>query len=190
MNIDAAGPRVEIGSTWYAARVRAALQHRGQAPAARPCLRRAGCLAVEFRTHVMNQASRRAIERPRRAPRRHPAPSPAPRGRLPTRHLRLQHRRAGLADRARPPHLAAREAARGDCSSEVDAGSREDCSNAARPAAPPAARSDADTSPRRDRPAGAGRSRRRSNRTSAAWEGPFVRRFHDVDRSPRANVPR
>jgi RimJ/RimL family protein N-acetyltransferase len=64
MNIDAAGPRVEIGSTWYAARVQRTLLNT---EAKRLLLAHAfeglGCLAVEFRTHFMNHASRRAIER-------------------------------------------------------------------------------------------------------------------------------
>lgn len=64
MNIEAAGPRVEIGSTWYAARVQRTLLNT---EAKRLLLTHAfdglGCHAVEFRTHVMNHASRRAIER-------------------------------------------------------------------------------------------------------------------------------
>lgn len=64
MNIEPAGPRLEIGSTWYAARVRRTPLNT---EAKRLLLAHAfdglGCLAVEFRTHVMNHASRRAIER-------------------------------------------------------------------------------------------------------------------------------
>lgn len=64
MNIDARNRRLEIGSTW----LRAAAQ-RG--PVNTTCkfllLRHAfdqlGCIAVEFRTHVMNRQSRAAIER-------------------------------------------------------------------------------------------------------------------------------
>ena len=64
MNIDAANRRVEIGSTWY----RTAVQ-RG--PLNTECKRMLlghafeslDCIAVEFRTHVFNHASRRAIER-------------------------------------------------------------------------------------------------------------------------------
>ena len=64
MNIDAAGPRVEIGSTWYAARVqRSPLNTEAKRLLLGHAFETLGCLAVEFRTHVMNQASRRAIER-------------------------------------------------------------------------------------------------------------------------------
>ncbi len=64
MNVDAAHQRVEIGSTWYAARVQ-------RTPLNTECKRlllgRAfdalGCIAVEFRTHRFNLQSRRAIER-------------------------------------------------------------------------------------------------------------------------------
>ncbi|PWK60731.1 GNAT family N-acetyltransferase [Roseicyclus mahoneyensis] len=64
MHIDHATPRVEIGSTWLAASVQ-----RGplNTEAKRLMLGHAfevwGCLAVEFRTHRLNQQSRRAIER-------------------------------------------------------------------------------------------------------------------------------
>ncbi len=64
MNVDAAGPRVEIGSTWYAARVqRTHLNTEAKRLLLGHAFEALGCLAVEFRTHVMNQASRRAIER-------------------------------------------------------------------------------------------------------------------------------
>ncbi len=64
MNVDAANKRVEIGSTWYAARVQ-----RG--PLNTECKRlllthafdTLKCIAVEFRTHRFNMQSRRAIER-------------------------------------------------------------------------------------------------------------------------------
>jgi RimJ/RimL family protein N-acetyltransferase len=64
MNVDALHKRVEIGSTWTAARLQ-----RG--PFNTECklllLGRAfetlDCIAVEFRTHFFNQQSRRAIER-------------------------------------------------------------------------------------------------------------------------------
>lgn len=64
MHIDAAAPRVEIGSTWLSAGVQ-----RGplNTEAKRLMLAQAfdvwGCLAVEFRTHRLNTQSRRAIER-------------------------------------------------------------------------------------------------------------------------------
>lgn len=64
MNIDAASPRVEIGSTWY----RKAVQRTGVNTECKLLLlahafEGLACIAVEFRTHVMNQQSRRAIER-------------------------------------------------------------------------------------------------------------------------------
>jgi RimJ/RimL family protein N-acetyltransferase len=64
MNIDTAGLRVEIGSTWYAARVqRTLLNTEAKLLLLAHAFDRLGCLAVEFRTHFMNHASRRAIER-------------------------------------------------------------------------------------------------------------------------------
>lgn len=64
MNIDATHRRVEIGSTWYAQRVQ-------RTPLNTACKRlllahafdTLDCIAVEFRTHRFNTASRRAIER-------------------------------------------------------------------------------------------------------------------------------
>jgi RimJ/RimL family protein N-acetyltransferase len=64
LNVDAAGPRVEIGSTWYTARVqRTPLNTEAKLLLLSHAFDRLGCLAVEFRTHFMNHASRRAIER-------------------------------------------------------------------------------------------------------------------------------
>ena len=64
MNIDAAGPRVEIGSTWYARRVqRSPLNTEAKRLLLAHAFETLGCLAVELRTHVLNQQSRRAIER-------------------------------------------------------------------------------------------------------------------------------
>jgi RimJ/RimL family protein N-acetyltransferase len=64
MNIDTAAPRVEIGSTWYAAHVqRTPLNTEAKFLLLAHAFDRLGCLAVEFRTHFMNQQSRRAIER-------------------------------------------------------------------------------------------------------------------------------
>ncbi|GAN68361.1 GNAT family N-acetyltransferase [Acetobacter orleanensis] len=64
MNIDKAGPRVEIGSTWYAASVqRTALNTEAKQLLLSYAFETLGCLAVELRTHVLNQRSRRAIER-------------------------------------------------------------------------------------------------------------------------------
>jgi len=64
MNIDAATPRVEIGSTWNAA----SAHGTGTNPDSKLLLLRhafetLGCPAVEFRTHWLNQQSREAIAR-------------------------------------------------------------------------------------------------------------------------------
>jgi len=64
MNIDAAGPRVEIGSTWYAQSVqRTPLNTEAKLLLLGHAFEHLGCLAVEFRTHFFNHQSRRAIER-------------------------------------------------------------------------------------------------------------------------------
>ncbi|GBQ79387.1 GCN5-related N-acetyltransferase [Gluconacetobacter johannae DSM 13595] len=64
MNIDIAGPRVEIGSTWYARAVqRTALNTEAKLLLLGHAFDHLDCLAVELRTHVLNQRSRRAIER-------------------------------------------------------------------------------------------------------------------------------
>ena len=64
LNIDAANHRLEIGSTW----LRNSAQRSGINTAAKLLLlthafEELHCHAVEFRTHVYNQSSRRAIER-------------------------------------------------------------------------------------------------------------------------------
>ena len=63
MNVDAAHRRVEVGSTWY----RRSVQGTGLNTQAKLLLLTHAfdvldCIAVEFRTHVLNAASRRAIE--------------------------------------------------------------------------------------------------------------------------------
>jgi len=64
MNIDAVNRRVEIGSTWYAARVqRTALNTECKLLLLTHAFETLGCIAVEFRTHSFNRASRRGIER-------------------------------------------------------------------------------------------------------------------------------
>lgn len=64
MNIDATHRRVEIGSTWYAARVqRTALNTACKWLLLTHAFDTLDCIAVEFRTHRLNTASRRAIER-------------------------------------------------------------------------------------------------------------------------------
>ena len=64
MNIDAPNRRVEIGSTWYAQRVqRSALNTQCKLLLLTHAFERLDCIAVEFRTHFFNRASRRGIER-------------------------------------------------------------------------------------------------------------------------------
>lgn len=64
MHVDAANRRVEIGSTWYAARVqRTALNTQCKRLLLAHAFETLDCIAVEFRTHRFNTASRRAIER-------------------------------------------------------------------------------------------------------------------------------
>ncbi|WP_448062390.1 GNAT family N-acetyltransferase [Cellulomonas hominis] len=64
MNVDAANRRVEIGSTWNAR----SAQRRGTNTESKLLLlghafEELGCIAVEFRTHWLNQQSRAAIAR-------------------------------------------------------------------------------------------------------------------------------
>jgi RimJ/RimL family protein N-acetyltransferase len=64
MNIDAPNRRLEIGSTWYAGRVqRTALNTECKLLLLAHAFDDLDCIAVEFRTHFFNRASRRAIER-------------------------------------------------------------------------------------------------------------------------------
>ncbi len=64
MNIDAKNRRVEIGSTWYAKRVqRTALNTDAKRLLLTHAFETLDCIAVEFRTHWMNQQSRDAIAR-------------------------------------------------------------------------------------------------------------------------------
>jgi len=64
MNVDPVHKRVEIGSTWYAARVqRTALNTECKWLLLTNAFDALGCIAVEFRTHRLNMQSRRAIER-------------------------------------------------------------------------------------------------------------------------------
>ncbi len=64
MNIDKANRRLEIGSTWYARAVqRTALNTEAKLLLLTHAFEDLGCVAVEFRTHFLNQQSRRAIER-------------------------------------------------------------------------------------------------------------------------------
>ncbi|MFD1694708.1 GNAT family N-acetyltransferase [Roseibium aestuarii] len=64
MNIDALNRRVEIGSTWYRKKVqRSPFNTECKLMLLRHAFEELSCIAVEFRTHFMNQQSRRAIER-------------------------------------------------------------------------------------------------------------------------------
>ena len=64
MNVDAVHQRVEIGSTWLAARVqRSAVNTECKRLLLGHAFEALQCIAVEFRTHRLNTASRRAIER-------------------------------------------------------------------------------------------------------------------------------
>ena len=64
MNIDSLHRRVEIGSTWYGAGAqRTGLNTECKLLLLRHAFDTLGCIAVEFRTHRLNSASRRAIER-------------------------------------------------------------------------------------------------------------------------------
>jgi RimJ/RimL family protein N-acetyltransferase len=64
MNIDATNRRVEIGSTWYRKSVqRSALNTEAKRLLLAHAFETLDCIAVEFRTHWFNHASRRGIER-------------------------------------------------------------------------------------------------------------------------------
>ena len=64
MNVDAVHKRVEIGSTWTAARMqRSPFNSECKLLLLGHAFETLGCIAVEFRTHFFNQQSRRAIER-------------------------------------------------------------------------------------------------------------------------------
>lgn len=64
MNIDAVNRRLEIGSTWYRnSAQRTAINTEAKRLLLAHAFERLDCIAVEFRTHVMNRESRRGIER-------------------------------------------------------------------------------------------------------------------------------
>lgn len=64
MNVDSVHRRVEIGSTWYRrSSQRTALNTEAKLLLLTHAFEKLDCIAVEFRTHVLNQPSRRAIER-------------------------------------------------------------------------------------------------------------------------------
>jgi RimJ/RimL family protein N-acetyltransferase len=64
MNVDAVNRRVEIGSTWYRASAqRSPLNTQCKLLLLQHAFEQLDCIAVEFRTHFFNHASRRGIER-------------------------------------------------------------------------------------------------------------------------------
>jgi RimJ/RimL family protein N-acetyltransferase len=64
LNIDAVNRRVEIGATWYRASTqRTPLNTEAKLLLLTHAFEAKSCIAVEFRTHFMNQQSRRGIER-------------------------------------------------------------------------------------------------------------------------------
>lgn len=64
MNIDAANRRLEIGSTWYRRSVqRSGINTECKLLLLSHAFEQLDCIAVEFRTHVINRQSRNAIER-------------------------------------------------------------------------------------------------------------------------------
>ena len=63
-NVDAANRRIEIGHTWYAKRAqRTAINTECKLLLLTHAFETLNCIAVEFRTHWFNQASRAAIAR-------------------------------------------------------------------------------------------------------------------------------
>jgi len=63
-NVDAPNRRLEIGHTWYAKRAqRTAINTECKLLLLAHAFETLACIAVEFRTHWFNHASRRAIER-------------------------------------------------------------------------------------------------------------------------------
>jgi N-acetyltransferase len=64
MHIDEPNRRLEIGSTWYRQRVqRSAVNTECKLMLLSYAFETLGCIAVEFRTHVLNHQSRAGIER-------------------------------------------------------------------------------------------------------------------------------
>ena len=64
MHIDAVNKRLEIGSTWYRKGVqRTAVNTEAKRILLGHAFEQLQCIAVEFRTHFLNQQSRRGIER-------------------------------------------------------------------------------------------------------------------------------
>ena len=64
LNLDAVNARVEIGATWYRKRVqRTEINTQSKLLLLTHAFETLDCIAVEFRTHFFNHASRRGIER-------------------------------------------------------------------------------------------------------------------------------
>ena len=64
LNVDAPNRRLEIGNTWYAASARrSGVNTETKLMMLRHAFEELNCVAVEFRTHFFNFASRTAIER-------------------------------------------------------------------------------------------------------------------------------
>ena len=64
MNVDAKNRRLEIGSTWYRKSVwRSGLNTQCKLLMLTHAFETMNCIAVEFRTHILNRQSRAAIER-------------------------------------------------------------------------------------------------------------------------------
>jgi N-acetyltransferase len=64
LNVDAANRRLEIGSTWYVTSARrSGVNSETKLLMLGHAFDELGCVAVEFRTHFFNSASRAAIER-------------------------------------------------------------------------------------------------------------------------------
>src|SRR5580704_189433 len=64
LNADAANRRLEIGATWYRrSRQRSGINTQCKLMLLAHAFDKLNCIAVEFRTHVLNHQSRRGIER-------------------------------------------------------------------------------------------------------------------------------
>ncbi|MEH6402361.1 MAG: GNAT family protein [Sneathiella sp.] len=64
MNVDSLNKRLEIGSTWYRKSVqRTGMNTRCKMLLLSHAFETLDCIAVEFRTHILNAQSRKAIER-------------------------------------------------------------------------------------------------------------------------------
>ena len=114
-NVDAANRRLEIGHTWYAKRVqRTALNTECKLLLLGHAFEKLRCIAVEFRTHWFNHASRAAIARLGAKQdgvlRNHQADA----GRREARHRRVQHHRRRVAGGEAAPAIPAGAADAGD----------------------------------------------------------------------------